>query len=166
MVESDNSWIAAHCGATPGYQNCDEVELYAGIWWDQRLPDGTKRWKRVIGVPDTPQNCSSLHVCSMGLDVLMPNVPAQYSFSFNNPFPNQTIRFSERSSAHDGCEEGCSGIAHVVAGGATEVIPGSSGGFYFVETVEGVSAADVHILGGGFPPPEGLLPNFSTGGAP
>jgi len=166
MIKSNGSWEAAECGPTPGYQNCDEEVLYPGVWWDERQPDNTKSWKRVIGVPEAPENCESLHVCSRGLDVLMPNVPAHSSFSFTNSFSNQTIRFSERSSAHDGCEEGCTGNTHVVSAGATEVIPSSSGGFYFVETVEGVKAADVNILGGGFPPPEGLLPNFATGGAP
>ena len=164
VLEGTTGWVAAECGPTPGSKNCKEAELLIGAWWGNRQPDGHKVWKRMIGIPGEENPCGSIWDCPGA--ATHQNIPAKNSFVFQNPYQDQTVRFEVRYGEKEGCSDDCDTGAIEVQAGDSIVIPASPGGYYYAETQPGISANALGLSGWAFPPPEGLLPTFATGGAP
>ena len=159
-------WQPASCGPSPGLDSCDSEALYVGSWWEERLEDGFKSWKRIIGVPASLETCESVWTCA-NQGTVGENLPAQQSFWFHNPYVDQVVRFEARDGALAGCGDSCLSVGVVeVQPGQTAEIPQSPGGFYFVETHPGVSDNPFGLSGWAFPPPETVLSTFATRGGP
>ena len=120
--------------------------------------------KRIIGIPSEQNPCESISDCPGATS--LKNIPAQESFVFQNPYDDQVVRFEVRYGETEGCQESCDENVVLVSPGDSVVVPASPGGFYFAETESGVAGNSLGLVGWAFPPPEGLLPTFATGGGP
>ena len=166
LDSSQEGWGIAPCGVTPGRSNCLSGEVFRSRWWDFPGPLSEKVWKRIVGVPESPGNCAAFWGCDsqpVWTDATR-NFPAASEFVFRNPYGEHAVRFQERLGPYLGCETPCLEPEIVVAPGAEVVLPPSSGGFYYVETVTGVFPSESGIPGGAQPPPEGMLPIFGIEG--
>ncbi|MGC4120868.1 MAG: lamin tail domain-containing protein [Myxococcales bacterium] len=137
-ADSAANWVATSCNATPGAGECPSSGAVISFWADRDASEGGHFWVQAIGWPEWyVQSCENTVVCTGGSynHAYKPNLVAQQSFSFTNPYSNYSVVFVERAGPADFCGEKCPNMASVtVPPGATQTVPASSLGYYFAST--------------------------------
>ncbi|MBU0661816.1 lamin tail domain-containing protein [Patescibacteria group bacterium] len=171
VVDSAANWVPTPCGSTPGAIDChtsSDVTTYVSFWADRYASEAGIYWYQAIGWPDWHDpSCELAIVCDGPLSDshYRDNFPATSSFSFQNPYPNHSVIFVERSSPTDDCggiSGSCTNASVTVPPGALATVPASSLGYYFART-DGPSLNVLDWFGGDPKlywsiPPDGILP--------
>jgi hypothetical protein len=175
LTEADSvaNWAATPCGSTPGAIDCPtsaDVTTYVSFWVDRYGDEGGIYWYQAIGWPDWHDPlCELLIVCDgtgNGFHY-RENFPAASAFGFQNPYPDHSILFVERSSPTDDCggiASSCTNATFTVPPGSFATVPASSLGYYFART-DGPSLNSLDWFGGDPElywtiPPDGILAPF------
>jgi hypothetical protein len=172
-ADSASNWTATPCGSTPGAIDCpttNDVTTYVSFWADRYGDESGIYWYQTIGWPNWHDPiCELLIVCDGASNHFhyRDNFPATSAFSFQNPYPDYSVMFVERSSPTDDCggmPGNCTNATFVVAPGIQATVPASSLGYYFART-DGPSLNSLDWFGGDPDlywtiPPDGILAPF------
>ncbi len=174
MANDASNWAATPCGSTPGAGSCpgsNDVSTFTSFWVDRYASEAGIYWHQAIGWPPWHDpSCETSIVCPGGAYgyTYRDNFPAPQAFTFENPYSDYAVVFTERSSPEDDCggiSDGvCPGASVRVEPGATAQVPASALGYYYAQTVgPGLNTLDWF---GGDPelywslPPDGILAPF------